>query len=283
VRVLLVDDHTVLREGLRTVVSSYSHLQIAGEASNGEEAIELARQLQPDVVVMDVNMPKVNGIVATKQIKDQQPDTIIIGLSVFNDLDTEQKMRVAGASAYLTKETASEVLCQTIDALIRERTRKIAETNGFAPATILVIDANAQDRQYFTDHLRTHASDFQVLEATTGRSGLDVYQRRLQQIDCVVLELTLPDISAFEVLMQLVPRAEAPNVAVILLSTTPRRSLMDLAMKHGAQACLDKSQTSGYELSLAIRKAVNRVETMRKQPVVTLVPSTPTSAPSSKA
>jgi signal transduction histidine kinase/ActR/RegA family two-component response regulator len=114
IRVLLVDDHTVLREGLRSIVSAYAHLQVVGEAGDGLEAVELAQRLLPDVVVMDINMPRMNGIDATSRIKTKWPGIEIIGLSVNQSGDTEEKMKAAGAAAYLTKESAVDVLCQVI-------------------------------------------------------------------------------------------------------------------------------------------------------------------------
>ena len=115
IRVLLVDDHPTMRQGLRSIVTAYDHLEVVGEASNGAEAVELAQRLDPDVVVMDINMPKMDGIEATQQIKANQPTAVIIGLSVNQSADTEQKMKAAGVSTYLTKESAVDVLCHAIE------------------------------------------------------------------------------------------------------------------------------------------------------------------------
>ena len=115
IRLLLVDDHTLMREGLRSLVAAYNRLEVIGEAGNGTEAIELVRRLDPDVVVMDINMPDMDGIEATKQIKADRPGIVIIGLSVNPSADTEHKMKGAGAVAYLTKESAADVLCQVIE------------------------------------------------------------------------------------------------------------------------------------------------------------------------
>lgn len=115
IRVLLVDDHTMMRQGLRSIVTAYDHLEVVGEAGDGAEAVELAKLLNPDVVVMDINMPKMDGIEATQWIKANQPATVVIGLSVNQSADTEQKMKAAGAFTYLTKESAADVLCQAIE------------------------------------------------------------------------------------------------------------------------------------------------------------------------
>jgi DNA-binding NarL/FixJ family response regulator len=114
IRVLLVDDHAVLRQGLRSIVTSYEQLRVIGEARDGVEAVALAHQLSPDVVIMDINMPKMDGIEATRQIKRERPDIIVIGLSVNQSPDTECRMKAAGATALLGKESAAETLCEMI-------------------------------------------------------------------------------------------------------------------------------------------------------------------------
>ncbi len=114
-RVLLVDDHPMMRQGLRSIVTASAHLEVVGEAGDGAEAVGLAQRLDPDVVVMDINMPKMDGIEATRQIKANQPATVIIGLSVNQSADTEQKMKAAGAFTYLTKESALDALCHAIE------------------------------------------------------------------------------------------------------------------------------------------------------------------------
>ncbi len=115
IRVLLVDDHAMLRQGLRSLVEGYSHLEVVGEASDGVEAIDAVRQVRPDVVVMDLNMPRMNGIEATKRIKEEFPETAVIGLSVLEGPHITKMMTEAGVCAYLTKESAVEDLCHAID------------------------------------------------------------------------------------------------------------------------------------------------------------------------
>lgn len=121
IRVLLVDDHAMMRQGLRSIVTGYDHLEVVGEASDGAEAVELTQQLNPDVVVMDVNMPKMEGIEATQHIKAKQPATVVIGLSVSQSANTEEKMEAAGASAYLTKESAVDALCYAIEQAVSHK------------------------------------------------------------------------------------------------------------------------------------------------------------------
>jgi PAS domain S-box-containing protein len=114
IRVVLADDHARVREGLRATIESFPRLRVVGEARDGAEAVELARVLHPNVVVMDVNMPRMNGIVATRLIRDTTPQTRVVAISVQDDRETETQMREAGAVAYVTKGSDLEVLGRAI-------------------------------------------------------------------------------------------------------------------------------------------------------------------------
>jgi PAS domain S-box-containing protein len=113
-RILLVDDHAMVREGLRSILESYADLEVVGEAGDGMEAVKLARTRHPDVVVMDINMPRMDGIAATRQIKQDHPSTAVIGISVQDSAQVEQAMLSAGASKFLTKDRAAGHLYEAI-------------------------------------------------------------------------------------------------------------------------------------------------------------------------
>ena len=114
VRVLIADDHSVMRHGLAALLGDQPDMEIVGEAADGREAIELARELRPDVVLMDVSMPNVGGIEATRVIRGELPQVRVIGLSMFEEADQAQAMLAAGASAYLNKARPSEDLVAAI-------------------------------------------------------------------------------------------------------------------------------------------------------------------------
>jgi two-component system response regulator NreC len=118
-RVLLADDHTVMRTGLRALLERQSNLEVAGEAENGRDAVSLASSLEPDVVVMDVGMPLLNGIEATKAILKQAPSTGIVILSMHSDESYVMRALHAGARAYLLKDSAASELLAAIDAVSR--------------------------------------------------------------------------------------------------------------------------------------------------------------------
>jgi len=114
ITVLLADDHTLVRQGLRVLLEAQPDIKIAGEASNGREAVQLAGSLQPDVVVMDIAMPLLNGMEATRQIIQQLPGTRVLILSSYNDDEYVHQLTEAGASGYLLKQAAVAELVSAI-------------------------------------------------------------------------------------------------------------------------------------------------------------------------
>jgi PAS domain S-box-containing protein len=116
IRVLLVDDHQIMRQGLTSLLQFENDIEIVGEAENGEQAVALARRHLPDVVIMDVNMPGMDGISATRVLATEMPQTRVIGLSMHLDHDAANAMREAGAVAYITKGGNSEDMIAAIRA-----------------------------------------------------------------------------------------------------------------------------------------------------------------------
>src|SRR5262249_56690031 len=112
--VLLVDDHAMVRQGLRSMLESYADVLVVGEAGNGEEAVASVERLRPTVVVMDINMPRLNGIEATARLKSRYPDLIVIGLSVNAEEENQKAMQRAGASRLVAKDAAVEQLYAAI-------------------------------------------------------------------------------------------------------------------------------------------------------------------------
>ncbi len=114
IRLLLVDDHSILRAGLRMLFAAEPDLQIVGEAGSGAEAIDAVRTLRPDVVIMDVAMPGMNGIEATRQIKELHPEIAVLALTMHEDEQYFFEMLNAGASGYIPKRAAPDDLIAAI-------------------------------------------------------------------------------------------------------------------------------------------------------------------------
>jgi DNA-binding NarL/FixJ family response regulator len=120
-KILLADDHQIVCDGLRMVLENEAGMQVAGNASTGREAVRLTRELEPDVVIMDVAMPELNGIEATRQIVDAQPATRVIGLSMHADKRFIRGMLEARAAGYLLKECAAAELALAIRTVVGGR------------------------------------------------------------------------------------------------------------------------------------------------------------------
>jgi two-component system, NarL family, response regulator LiaR len=116
IRVMLVDDHNVVRSGLATFLKAYDDMELIGEARNGREAVNLCRQKKPDVILMDLMMPEMDGIAATRAILAEHPDTKIIAMTSFEDEELVHGVLAAGAISYLIKNVTSDELAGAIRA-----------------------------------------------------------------------------------------------------------------------------------------------------------------------
>ena len=113
-RIFLVDDHMVVREGLKTLINAQPDMQVCGEAHDGLDAWEQVRDCAPDLVIMDISMPQMNGIQATAQIKQARPAVQVLVLSVHDDTSYLRQLLAVGASGYILKHTAADALIQAI-------------------------------------------------------------------------------------------------------------------------------------------------------------------------
>ena len=123
IQVLLVDDHMVVRQGLRALLEAEEDMTVVGEAETGRQAVQLTKKLLPAVVVMDIAMPMLNGLEATRQITRDVPTTKILVLSAYSDPEYVQQMTEAGAAGYILKQTAAVDLIKAV--------REIQKGNGF--------------------------------------------------------------------------------------------------------------------------------------------------------
>ena len=121
VNILLADDHKILRQGIKSLLEMHDGLTVVAEAANGDEALLMARNTHPDLVIMDINMPNLNGIEATRRIKQEMPLIKILALSMHNDNQFLLNMLKAGASGYLLKDCAADELINAITVIMKNR------------------------------------------------------------------------------------------------------------------------------------------------------------------
>jgi two-component system response regulator NreC len=120
--IILADDHRVVREGLKSLLQGEADFQVVAEAANGREAVRLCRELQPDVIIMDVAMPELNGVDATRAIAAESPGTKVLALSMHKDRQFVSGMLAAGAAGYLLKEAAYDEVVRAIRTLRDNKT-----------------------------------------------------------------------------------------------------------------------------------------------------------------
>jgi DNA-binding NarL/FixJ family response regulator len=127
--VLLAEDHVIVRQGLRSLLSAEPDIEVVGEAGNGRQAVQMARELKPDIVVMDIGMPLLNGLEATSQIVGEALPTKVLILSSYSDDEYVHQLAGAGAAGYLIKQTAASELISAV--------RQIAKGNAYFSPSIL--------------------------------------------------------------------------------------------------------------------------------------------------
>jgi len=121
IKILLADDHQVLREGICSLLEKQGNIDVVAQAENGRTAVKISRELKPDVVIMDIAMPDLNGIEATRQILSESPDVKVIALSMHSDRRFVAEMLKAGASGYLLKNSAFQQLTNAIQTVMEGR------------------------------------------------------------------------------------------------------------------------------------------------------------------
>ena len=153
-RILVADDHQVVRTGLRTLLESKAGWQVCAEAANGREAVEKAGELQPDVAVLDIGMPLLNGVEATRQIRKVSPQTEILILTMHDSEHMIQGVLDAGAHGYILKDDADRNLLAAVDSLRRHKTYLSSRVSVAAAAAQPAVDGAERTARRLTPRER---------------------------------------------------------------------------------------------------------------------------------
>jgi NarL family two-component system response regulator LiaR len=169
IQVLLVDDHNVVRSGLATFLRAYEDLELVGEARNGLEAVNLCHQKKPDVILMDLMMPEMDGIAATRAILADYPDIKIIAMTSFEEEQLVQGVLAAGAISYLIKNVTSDELAKAIRDAVSGRSTLSPEAarvlvQATRPTTQPVFDLTEREREVLNLVVQGHSNQ-QIAEA----------------------------------------------------------------------------------------------------------------------
>lgn len=136
-RIVIADDHEVVRKGLRAILEAHPGWEVCGEASDGRSAVEKAQELRPEIVVIDIGMPQLNGLEATRQILKNQPETRVLVLSVYESEQLVEEVLDAGARGYVLKSDASRDLVRAIEELLRNHTFFTSRVGQLVLETVL--------------------------------------------------------------------------------------------------------------------------------------------------
>ncbi len=168
IKILLADDHQIVRAGVRSMLEKHQDMKVVGEAENGREAVKLVRKLLPDVVVVDVTMPDLNGIEATKQIIGEHPDVKVVALSMYSNKEFVTGILEAGATAYLLKGC-------TIDELGCAIRSVVADQAYLSPEVSHVVLKNYVNRASSTAEIALTSKEREVLQLLAeGKSSKEI-------------------------------------------------------------------------------------------------------------
>jgi DNA-binding NarL/FixJ family response regulator len=236
--VLTVDDDHVFRRVLNGLLVQDAAFDLVGEADNGEEAVRAALELQPDVVLMDITMPQVNGLDATRRIKACQPGTKVVILTVHNDVNYEHAAMENGADAFIPKKRLGSDLLPTIHRLL-ESTAPPRETTETEIA-LLFIDNDAKFRRRATEHLKTRLNI-----AIAGCGG--TVQEVIDSAATLQPEVVAVDTDDFGIEILRCLRNLFPRLGIIALTALETPAQRETALAAGADRLVVKSR---FEMEL---------------------------------
>ncbi len=158
ISVLLVEDHVVMREGLSALLSVDGRFKVAGEARTGREAVKLAEELQPDVILMDIALPELNGLEATRQIMATNPAAKVVVLTAHSDHEYVERMNASGAAGFLEKQTSAKILTKALNEVAKGK-------NYYSPGIARRLRGNPRNARDRDGALKTKSQKLTVRES----------------------------------------------------------------------------------------------------------------------
>lgn len=241
-KIILVDDKIVYRNAIKTLLLKIGNVEIIGEASNGNEFLELLNYLQPDIVFMDVEMPDLNGIEATKKALDKNKNIIIIGLSMYDTPNYIDDLIKAGAKGYLLKlsdniQIFKDIIKNQHDRVFYSKEierRKILPTNE--KPTVLIVD-DFENTRYVIEFTLQQA-DFIVIKAVDGQDAIRHFNG--QKIDMLITDLHMPRMNGFELIEEVKKIDIYKEIPILMLTTEIDKEKKLYAKKIGITGWIQK-------------------------------------------
>ena len=240
-RILVVDDHRMYRDGLKALLALQNDMEIVGEAENGQEAITKTRNLRPDVILMDVKMPVMDGVEATRRILAEMPDMKILALTMCPEAECRSGIMHAGASGYILKGGEFEELT----AAIRKETMK---------TRILIVD----DHQMYREGLKAMlARQIDMEVVGEAENGLDAVAKALEhRPDVILMDVNMPVMDGAEATIRIL--AELPTTKILALSIQADDGFMSSMLRAGAAGYVLKGSDSEKLFGIIRRTAGSR-------------------------
>jgi len=175
IKVIIADDHPLLREGITKILSLEPRIQVVGEAQDGAEVIELARKTDVDIILMDINMPKINGITATRIIKEEKPDVRIIALTIHDQEEYLFELIRCGISGYILKDVRPDELIETIEKVTRG---ECFIPSSMTPKVFEVLSRVSNGQEKKDDNFDLTARELEVLQhVALGLSNKEIAEK----------------------------------------------------------------------------------------------------------